>query len=34
MGNGDPAVRAAGARTVGDVESGGLAQAVELAIAG
>jgi Cof subfamily protein (haloacid dehalogenase superfamily) len=34
MGNGDPAVRAIAARTVGDVESGGLMQAIELAIGG
>lgn len=34
MGNGDAAVRAAAVRTVGDVDSGGLIEAIELAMAG
>ncbi len=34
MGNGDPAVRGIATHTVGDVDSGGLIQAIELAIDG
>ena len=34
MGNGDPAVRALAAHTVGDVDAGGLIEALELAIRG